>query len=336
MFRIEVPVQTRIMAVYMPIIEFCMLLQFWFFWNNNNHNISVNNNNNKKEITAVNSSTPSSFQNKYIIAAVCFVFWSVVILTQVFSYDSSPYFAWAAIGLWSVETFPQLWTNLATPKNAVLGQSVISILITVLGKTTDSLSAYLLDMPLQTRVLAYFSGTSAWLNAFYILVVFSSTQYSSFLSSSSPKSAVVENDDESVNDGERKPLVGVSHHDHDEEKQQEQQKIGVPTSITPTQKSCFGCAEIAESGIRYKLASSKALRTFVGCILVTLMIAVVTSCFLTIEKKWIVVIMISTTVIIVGSFHVAVGNRKKKGGDNGDGGDDDDDENNNESGFKSC
>ncbi len=152
MFRIDVPVQTRIMAVYMPLLEFCMLLQFWAWYR-------------------PSPSSPLWHHCRYTVGALCVVLWTAAIGTQALVYSSSSYFAWVAIVLWSVETFPQIYTNIHTPSSAVLGQSVLSILIAVVGKTTDALSAYLLVMPEQTRVLAYYSSTSAWLNPLIVLVL---------------------------------------------------------------------------------------------------------------------------------------------------------------------
>jgi hypothetical protein len=69
---------------------------------------------------------------------------------------------WIAIVLWSIELFPQLYLNLA--EGSTQGQAGASLLLTFMGKTTDFASAFLLNMPDQTHVLAFFSSSQAYVN----------------------------------------------------------------------------------------------------------------------------------------------------------------------------
>ena len=74
---------------------------------------------------------------------------------------------WIATVLWCVETFPQLWLNARLGQ--ATGQSLLTVAITVGGKTTDTLSAFLIKMPLQTRVLCFFSTATAYIDALQVI-----------------------------------------------------------------------------------------------------------------------------------------------------------------------
>jgi len=161
-FQQQIPIQIKIQAVYMPCLEFFMLLQFWFYWNIHN----------KQTVRQEPNTLVLILRSKHILAAICVPVWLAIILVQIIFDNSSSYFEWCAVVLWSIETFPQLWTNMTDTGRSVSGQSVVSILITIAGKTTDSLATYLLVMPVQYKVLAFFSSTSAWLNAFMVMVLY--------------------------------------------------------------------------------------------------------------------------------------------------------------------
>ena len=82
-FSIELPVFIKISAVYMPILEFIILLQFSFFWKH-------------------------SVQMKIFYGAVCLLIWAAVISLEIFVTGSKEKVQWLAIVLWSIESFPQV------------------------------------------------------------------------------------------------------------------------------------------------------------------------------------------------------------------------------------
>ena len=82
-FSIALPLYIRISAVYMPILEFTILLQFWFF-------------------------SKHSVQMKVSYGAGCFLIWAAVITLEIFITDAKEKVQWLAIVLWSIESFPQV------------------------------------------------------------------------------------------------------------------------------------------------------------------------------------------------------------------------------------
>ena len=82
-FSIELPLYIKISAVYMPILEFTILLQFWFF-------------------------SKHSVQMKVSYGAGCFLIWVAVITLELFITDAKEKVQWLAIVLWSIESFPQV------------------------------------------------------------------------------------------------------------------------------------------------------------------------------------------------------------------------------------
>ena len=48
------------------------------------------------------------------------------------------------------------------------GQSTISVIITIVGKTMDFLVTYGLKMPLEYVVMCYFSSSTAFINGFQV------------------------------------------------------------------------------------------------------------------------------------------------------------------------
>ena len=82
-FSIELPVFIRVSAVYMPILEVTILLQFWFY-------------------------SKHSVQRKVSYGAVCFLIWAAVISLEIFVTDAKEKVQWLAIVLWSIESFPQV------------------------------------------------------------------------------------------------------------------------------------------------------------------------------------------------------------------------------------
>jgi hypothetical protein len=137
-FRNDLPLFSKFSAVYMPLLEGVLLSQFvWFH---------------AKPL-------PTSFKILFVSASIV---WSTAIILEFVLPSVTSWLSWAAIVLWSVELVPQLYLNQQI--RSTEGQATCSLLFTFMGKTTDFLSAYLLSMPTQFRVLAYFSSTQAFLN----------------------------------------------------------------------------------------------------------------------------------------------------------------------------
>ena len=74
---------------------------------------------------------------------------------------------WIAVIQWSIETFPQLWLN--QNRGSTDGQAIQSVAVSFLGKTTDFVSMVCLDLPLQLRIMIYFSTSSAYVNVMQYL-----------------------------------------------------------------------------------------------------------------------------------------------------------------------
>lgn len=75
------PIFTQINAVYMPILEGLIMVQFFIF-------------------------TPYN-RSKYLITAMCLLIWLIIILLQVFL-SVYGWMQWISVVLWSVESFPQV------------------------------------------------------------------------------------------------------------------------------------------------------------------------------------------------------------------------------------
>ncbi|KAI6195968.1 hypothetical protein M3Y94_01052500 [Aphelenchoides besseyi] len=116
--------------IYMPVIEFVMLLQFIWY-------------------------TPSS-RNKVFISVFCLLSWTIITLSQVF-FDVYHELEWVTIALWSVETIPQVFLNMR--RQSTHGLSNLSVSIIAICKSLDFMQTYLLVMPIQYIVMAFFSST---------------------------------------------------------------------------------------------------------------------------------------------------------------------------------
>ena len=139
-FRLQLPLYTKIMAVYMPILECAVLGQFWWY----------------------RSGTPSVWVGGTAISV-----WFVLVFVQSAFPAWTNDMQWIATVLWCIETFPQLWLNATLSEST--GQAIGTVAITVLGKTTDMLAAFLVAMPLQVRVLCFFSTATAYANAIQVI-----------------------------------------------------------------------------------------------------------------------------------------------------------------------
>ncbi|XP_069128684.1 uncharacterized protein [Argopecten irradians] len=79
----SLPVYSSINAVYMPILEFTILVQFWFY------------------------NSEFSQKAKYCYASGCVVVWGTIITVQLTARRFAE-MQWIAIALWCVETLPQV------------------------------------------------------------------------------------------------------------------------------------------------------------------------------------------------------------------------------------
>jgi hypothetical protein len=81
-----IPLYGKINSIYMPVLEFTILLQFWIYGDyNKKHKIA------------------------YLITCVCV--WTTLISLNL-GLKLYPYIQWIAITLWCIETFPQVQINL--------------------------------------------------------------------------------------------------------------------------------------------------------------------------------------------------------------------------------
>jgi len=140
-FSVQLPLYTRVSAVYMPILELTILFQFLIY-----------------------SHRPVTTRLLAVLA--CLLMWGTIIELELNLPDSRDKVQWIAIALWSIESFPQITLNIK--RQSTSGQASTSVLIALIGKTTDFLVTYGLLMPLPYVVMCYFSSSSAFINAFQV------------------------------------------------------------------------------------------------------------------------------------------------------------------------
>ncbi|XP_062576497.1 uncharacterized protein LOC134238380 [Saccostrea cucullata] len=138
----EIPLYGKINSIYMPILEFSILVQFWIYGD--------------------------QYDKKHKIAylIVCLCVWTTLISLNL-GLKLFPYIQWIAIGLWCVETFPQVFLNFKLRSTS--GQSTRSVVIASIGKMTDFLSTYGLVLPIQYVVMTYFSSSVNYVNAIQVV-----------------------------------------------------------------------------------------------------------------------------------------------------------------------
>ncbi|XP_066018893.1 uncharacterized protein [Pocillopora verrucosa] len=141
-FSVALPVYIKILAVYMPILESIILLQFLLY-------------------------SKHTMRMKLSYGACCFLIWIAVISLDLSVADAAEKVQWLAIVLWSIESFPQIILNMR--RRTTDGQSTLSVVITLVGKTTDFLANYLLLLPAQYIVMTYFSCTMAFINGIQVI-----------------------------------------------------------------------------------------------------------------------------------------------------------------------
>ncbi|PFX15997.1 hypothetical protein AWC38_SpisGene19759 [Stylophora pistillata] len=173
-FSVSLPVYIRVLAVYMPILEFAILVQFWLY-------------------------SKHALRMKLSYPVVCFLIWIAVIMLELFVADAAENVQWLAIVLWSIELFPQIILNMRL--RTTDGQSPVSVELTLVGKTTDFLATYLLLLPLQNVVMIYFSSTTAFINGIQV-IWYLKLQPKTYSNHRSPDEDALE-----VNDCEQVPLT---------------------------------------------------------------------------------------------------------------------------------
>ncbi|XP_068750237.1 uncharacterized protein [Montipora capricornis] len=136
------PVYSKISAVYMSILEFFILVQFWFY-------------------------SKHSVQMKFFYGVGCFLIWIIVITLELSVANAAPNIQWIAIVLWSIESFPQVILNMRLRTTS--GQSTSSVVLSLMVKTTGFLSNYLLLLPLRYVIMTYFSSTLAYVNGIQVI-----------------------------------------------------------------------------------------------------------------------------------------------------------------------
>ena len=86
-FSVALPVYIKILAVYMPILESIILLQFLLY-------------------------SKHTMQMKLSYGACCFLIWIAVISLDLSVADAAEKVQWLAIVLWSIELFPQVGSSI--------------------------------------------------------------------------------------------------------------------------------------------------------------------------------------------------------------------------------
>lgn len=127
-------------AVYMPLLEGALLLQFMYY--------------------------TKKTKLKFFVSGLCVVAWIVIVILQL-AFDISQQLEWVSIALWSAETIPQVFMNMN--RRSTYGLSKLSIAITAWGKITDFVENYLLLMPQQYVVMAFFSSSTAQFGTVQVL-----------------------------------------------------------------------------------------------------------------------------------------------------------------------
>lgn len=136
----SIPLYGQISSVYCPILEFILLIQFWIYGR-------------YKKI------------EKIVYATACLLLWAIIIGVElIFTLEN--FVEYAAIFLWCIETFPQVILNMRLQSTS--GQSTGSVVIAMIGKTTDFISTNGLVMPLQYVIMVYFSSSVAYVNGLQV------------------------------------------------------------------------------------------------------------------------------------------------------------------------
>ncbi|XP_068750211.1 uncharacterized protein [Montipora capricornis] len=140
--RKRLPLYIKISAVYMPVLEFFILVQFLCY-------------------------SQRSVRTKFVYGGGCFLIWIIVVTLELCIENAAPNIQWIAIVLWSIESFLQVTLNMHLRTTS--GQSTLSVVLGLLGKTTDFLSNYLLLLPVQYVIMTYYSSTLVYINGIQVI-----------------------------------------------------------------------------------------------------------------------------------------------------------------------
>jgi hypothetical protein len=142
-FQNSLPLFGKISAIYMPSLEFLLLIQFYAFA--------------KYEV---------KIKNTYFYVFLFFI--SCLTIINIFlSKFYIDYLEWISIVLWSIETLPQVYLNFKN--KSTQGLSKLTQAIVFFGKTTDMMQNYFLKIPIQYRYLAFFSSSAAYVGNIQVL-----------------------------------------------------------------------------------------------------------------------------------------------------------------------
>jgi len=149
-FQNSLPLFAKITAVYMPTLEFLLLVQFYHY---------------DKYDKGIKTTFFCLFLFVLIVLSVVNIFLSQYYID---------YLEWIAIILWSIETFPQIYLNFKN--KSTKGLSKVSQLICFIGKTSDILQSYLLNNPQQKIYLAFFSSSTAYVGNIQVLIYYNMSE----------------------------------------------------------------------------------------------------------------------------------------------------------------
>ena len=82
-FSVKVPLYAKVSAVYMPILELTILIQFFVY-------------------------VPKPYTTKLLVVLTCLIAWGCLVELELSLPESRDKIQWVAITLWCVETFPQV------------------------------------------------------------------------------------------------------------------------------------------------------------------------------------------------------------------------------------
>ena len=163
-FSLNLPLFSKAMAIYMPILESLVLIQI-FYYRSTDRNIFRNTTN------ALNTESEEHSDIKMSLFrwGICIIIWVIFNIIAILSFTEiipvyifNEVLSWTAIALWSMESFVQILYNMKI--HSCEGQSYWGLGLTFFGKTWDFLVQYLLQMPGRYLWLAYFSTGSAMFN----------------------------------------------------------------------------------------------------------------------------------------------------------------------------
>jgi hypothetical protein len=136
-FRLDLPLYSKLMGIYMPFLQFVTIIQYLVYSN-------------------------ESVNKRIILFIVIFTISTVLFYSNYFFPILTEFYSWVSLVLWSLEMFPQLYLNFKL--GTTEGQSSITIMIAFIGKTSDIISTYSINFPIQVIIMNYLSTSSAYFN----------------------------------------------------------------------------------------------------------------------------------------------------------------------------